>query len=405
MKVADIRDIHRAVGTRGFAMVMADLIEGRDQLGKQVPKKKPEEFGLRALWEGLVGPCEETLPSYMSTGRFNFMDIQEAVDSTAFPSATGVLIASKVIEGYDMQGMIGDQLCTVMSSKLKQERIVGFTSLEGPQEVAEGMPYQESGFGEKYVTTDTSKKGRILEITEEAVFFDQTGQILLRASRLGEMTREEREVTILAGVLDVGSGAAGYKDSYRPSGVASTLYSSGNQNLVSSVNALVDWTDIDAALQYQATTVKDDRAIAAERLPILVTPRVLLTSRQLAGTAARILSATEHRSQPAATDASNVLISGNPVNNIAPGLRALSSPLIDFLAGVTGSRYSRAGDWFIGDPQKQFIWQEIWPLQTMRAQANDEAQFRRDIVARFKVRYYGGFATIDTKYWLKVPSA
>jgi len=405
MRVDDIKAVYKALGSRGFSMAIADLLEGRDQLGRQIPKKRAEEFSIRALWEALVGPVGETLPSYMSAGRFNFIELQEAVDSSSFPNAVGVLISNKVIEGYDQPMMIGDQLVTTMTSKLRQERIIGFTSLEGPLEVQEGMPYQESGFGEKFVTTDTAKKGRILEITEEAIFFDQTGQLLMRASRLGEMTREEREVVILGGVLDVGSGAIGFKDVYRPSGVATTLYSAANTNLVTGNNPLVDWTDIDAALLYHANNAKDDRLVAGERLPIIMNPRVLLTGRGLMGSAARILSATEHRSQPAATDASSVLITGNPVNNIAPGLKQLSSPLVEYLAGLAGSRYNDANDWFIGDPQKQFIWQEIWPLQTMRAMQNDEAQFRRDIVARFKVRYFGGIAAIDTKYWLKVNAA
>lgn len=401
MRASDIKDLIRAVGPRGAATVIADLLEGRDQRGREVKKVKPEQFSVRALWEGIVGPCEETLPNYShGTGRLNFIDIQEQVDSTMFPSIMGVLISAKVIEGYDLVAAIGDNFVTTMPSKLRSERIVGFTSLEGPLEVPEAMPYEESTFGEKFVTTDTAKKGRILEITEEAIFFDQTGQMLMRAARLGEMAREERELVILSGVLDVGSAAAGYKDIYRPSGVATTLYSTANQNLVAGNNALVDWTDIDAALLWQSQNVVDDRAVAGERLPIPMTPRVIFVGRGLLGTAARILNATEHRS-----GTTDILITGNPLAAIAPGLQLLSSPLVSYLAGVTGSRYSDANDWFIGDPKKQFIWQEIWPLQTMRAMANDEAQFRRDIMARFKVRYFGGMAAIDTKYWLKVNAA
>jgi hypothetical protein len=83
----------------------------------------------------------------------------------------------------------------------------------------------------------------------------------------------------------------------------------------------------------------------------------------------------------------------------------LSSPLIDYLASVTGSRFDDAADWFLGDFKKQFVWQEIWPLQTQRAQQNDEAQFRRDIVARFKVRYYGGISALDHRYVVKSNAA
>lgn len=405
MRVADIRSMVQEHGAQGFVQVLAECLQGRDGQGNQIPKLRPESVSIKALFEGIVGPCEDHLPSLaQGRGAFNYIEMQESVDSTMFPSATGVLIAAKVIEGYNSPGMIGDQLVTTMSSKLKSERIVGFTSLEGPQEVPEGMPYQESSFGEKYVTTQTAKKGRILEITEEAIYFDQTGQVLMRAQRLGEQTAEERELTILAGVVDVGSGAAGIRDVYLPSGVATPLYSTTNANLAgsSSAIALVNWTDIDETMQFHATNIKDDRAVAGERLPIVWMPKVLLTGRGLAGTAAYILNSTQVTMQPGATDASVQQWTPNPLGGLVPGLRALSSPLIDYLAGLTGSRYNDARDWFLGDFAKQFIWQEIWPLQTLRSRQDDEPAFRRDVVARFKVRYYGGIAALDHRYVVKV---
>lgn len=386
-----------AIGRRGFLHILSDLLEGRDASGKEVRKVRPEELSFRGLWEAMVGPPEQTLPSYMPIGRNNYIEIQEAVDSTMFPSAVGILIAQKVIDGYEMPGAIGDQLVTVMPSKLRTERIVGFTSQEGPREVAEQMPYEDSSFTEKYVTTEAAKKGRILQVSEEAILFDQTGQILMRASRLGEMTREERELTILAGIVDVGAGAVGYKDVYRPSGVAATLYSTGNNNYLSTATPLVDWTDIDEVMVYHAENVKDDRAIAAEQLPVIWMPKTLLVARKKAGTAARILSATEHRS-----GTGDVMISGNPVTTIIPGLNTLSSPMLDYLAGVSGSRYDDSDDWLIGDFKKQFVWHEIWPIQTLRARQDDEAAFRRDIVARFKVRYFGGIGCLDTRHVVKV---
>ena len=406
MRAGDIRDMVRTWSPQGFVRVFAELLEGRDQSGKEVPKLKAEDVSIRALWEGMVGPVDETLQMARRGGdRFNYIDVQqEAVESTGFPSATGVLIASKVIEGYNAPGYIGDDLVTVMPSRLKSERIVGFTSLEGPQEVPEGAPYGESGFTEKYVTTETAKKGRILEITEEAIFFDQTGQILMRAQRLGEMTRDEREEIIVAGVLDVG-GAAGvgsYKPVYRPGGTAVALYSAGNTNYLATATPLVDWTDVDEVLQYHAENVKDDRAVSGERRPIIWMPKIILVARKLAGTGARILSATEVRSGDITAGAGVQTISGNPLANIVSGLTVKSSALIDYLAGVAGSAYDDSDDWFVGDFKKQFVWQEIWPLQTFRAPESDDARFRRDIVARFKVRYYGGIAAIDHRYVMKV---
>src|SRR3990167_6363293 len=122
MRRDDFRNMVKDLGRPGFVRVFADLLEGRDQNGAQIPKVRAEDLSLRALWEGLVGPIEDTLPAAMrASGKFNYLEMSEAVESTSFPSATGVIIASKVIEGYNQVGMIGDELCTVMPSRLKSE--------------------------------------------------------------------------------------------------------------------------------------------------------------------------------------------------------------------------------------------------------------------------------------------
>lgn len=407
MRIDDVRALHKELGSYGFANTLADLVEGRDQQGKQIPKLDPARVSLRMLWEALVGPVEDTLEMAGASkfGRFNYVEMQEAIDSSAFPMATGVLIAAKVIEAYENTPAIGDNLVTVMPSKLRSERVVGFTHLEGPQEVPENMPYAESSFGEKWVSTETAKKGRILEISEETVFFDQTGQIMVRAQSLGERTREEREETILSAVLDVGSGAVGYKDVYRPSGVATTLYSSTNTNLFQPGAALVDWTDLDEVMQYHAANVRDDRAEASERRPIVWQPKVLLVSRKKLATALRVLRTTTLRTGDITTGTGTQEESPSMVNAIAPGLTVMSSPRIDYLAGVSGSRHNDDDDWYIGDFKKQFYWQEIWPVQTFRDREDNEARFRRDVIARFKVRYFGGAFCTDTKYVVKVDVA
>lgn len=191
--------------------------------GRQVPRKNAHEFSFLALWEGLVGPVEETM-GFAQQG-FGYIEhpigLLEAegvgaVASSAFPSAVGQLISIRVIEGYDAPGFVGDELVTPMPSRLRGERVVGFTSLQGPKPVGEGDEYQGSTFREKYVTTTETKRGRLISLTEEAVFHDQTGQILQRASQMGRKAREDRERRIIRGVADVAST----ERVYRPSGTA-----------------------------------------------------------------------------------------------------------------------------------------------------------------------------------------
>lgn len=395
LRSEEIRALVQEHGAEGYLQVQSALLEGREVNGRK-RKARPEQFSIRALWEGLVGPANETLGIAQGVGRGGYIEtphaFEEAISSTAFPSAVGQLISARVIDGYNAGGYIGDELVETVPSTMRGERMVGFTSLQGPKVVEELMPYEDSSFGEKYVTSTETKRGRILSISEEAVFFDQTGQILLRAQNLGEMARQERERRIIRAVADVAST----ERHYRPSGVAAQIYT--GDPLLSTATPLQDWTDIQEVLTYHAATIRDDRQAddGVGPQPIVWMPRVLLVSTKLAGTAARIIAATEVRG-----DASNErTTSGNPLNSIVPGLRALASPFLDAAEGA--DQYDDADDWFMGDFRRQFKYKEIWPLQTFRAPAQNPEQFGRDVVAQFKVREYGDVVATDTRWVIKV---
>jgi hypothetical protein len=386
-----IRTMLQEHGPEGYLQMQALLLEGKQLPNGQRQRVRPEEFSLRALWEGLVGPVEETLGFAQTQMGYVEMPISESVTSNAFPSAVGMLISAKVIEGYDSPGFIGDELVTVVPSKMRGERLVGFTSLQGPKIVEEGEPYSDSTFREKYVVTAETKRGRILSITEEAVFFDQTGQILFRAQALGNQVRQNREKRIIRGVADVAST----ERTYRPAGVGTQIYSAGNNNLLAApVNPLVDWTDIQDVLAYYAVNQRDDREPSDEggTEPIVWMPTILLTAMELAGTAARIVNAVEDRI--------NNIVTGGMAKTLLPGIRSLASPFLDAAQGA--DQFDDASDWFLGDFKKQFIYKEIWPLQTFRAPTGNPEEFGRDIVAAFKVREYGDVNTIDHRFVVKV---
>ena len=369
MKISELKKLYKKHGARRTTRLLESALapkEGEHRL-------RAEDFSVKELWEGLVGPVSETL----GDGGSGFMMLREdAVDTMAFSDIIGVLISSKVIEGYNTPGYIGDQLVTRVPSKRKEERYAGFTEMGGPREVAEAMPYEETGFHDKYAVSEATKKGRLLNITEEAILFDQTGQLLMRAAGLGEKAKLDKETVILQGLIDF-TGVV-----YSPQGVAEPLYrlaataTSPTINQLAG-NALIDWTDIDNIMQVFAA-MTDSRGN-----PIVVVPKVLVTPYSLAAVANRILRATQIRTIAGATET----ISGNPITGLSP----LSSPLLDN-ASVT--------NYYLGDPAKQFVWQEIWPLQVARKRLEADAHVR-DIVVSYKVRYFGGIAAIDDKYVIR----
>lgn len=349
--------------------------------------------GLRHLRE--LAPVEGDIPHLLRESNFG-------VGTNLFQVLTGELIGRKVIEGYeDDAGFIGDKLVTVMPSRLRNQRIAGFKALAGPAEVAEGHPYEESTFEEKYVTTEETKQGRILSLHEELIAFDQTGEINRRALALGYYLRQERERTIVRAVTDADQAAGKYV--YRPGGSGQTLYKTdgSHRNYVGVGNStspafnaavpLEDWTDIDAVLNYRATEVKDDRIDGAGR-PIVMPVRQMLVPENLRGTALSVVNATEIT----VASGDQAMTLANPVHRL---VEVLSSPFIDEQGGAA------LKDWYIGDFRRQFVWTEIWPVQTFLQRGDAEAAFDRDVVLRVKVRYYGGISAVDTVFVTKVDGA
>ncbi|SFJ68800.1 phage major capsid protein [Planctomicrobium piriforme] len=355
---------------------------------------------LRSLQESQAF-LEDALASPGSMGRV-LQESNPGVSSHLFQVVTGELIGRKVIEGYeDEAGFIGDRLVTVIPSRYRNTRIAGFRALGGPTEVSEGHPYEESTFEEKFVTSRESKQGRILSINEELIAFDQTGEINRRAMALGYYLRQERERTIIRAVTDADAGSSQYV--YRPSGTGQSLYatSGGNRNYVGPGNTtsadfdaavpLVDWTDIEEVLHYRATEVRDDR-IDGQQRPIVAPARQLLVAERLRGTARSIVQSTEIQ----VTTADGETKFANPVHNL---LEVLSSPFIDEQGGAA------ATNWYLGDFRRQFIWTEIWPVQSFLQRAESSAAFDRDVVLRVKARYYGGVSAVDTAFVTKVVGA
>ena len=112
------------------------------------------------------------------------------------------------------------------------------------------MPYPSLGFGEDYIDTpQTTKRGFIVPVTKEAIFFDRTHLILQRAAEVGEvlgLNKEKRLLDLLVGTTN----------NYTWKGAAYNTYSAAGTGVAPDGNwvnqltdELVDWTDVDAAEQ------------------------------------------------------------------------------------------------------------------------------------------------------------
>ncbi len=391
----NVKDLVESLGAEGFYQKVCQLLNEK--------QLSTDDFSYYELAEACgVLPRLRSLSQLASTPADLLRESNPGVRSHLFQVMTGELIGRKVIEGYeDDAGFIGDHLVTTQPSRFRSQKIAGFKALAGPEQVHEGHPYEESTFAEKYVVSQEAKQGRILSISEELIAFDQTGEINRRAKALGYYLRQERERTIVRAVTDADAPLEEYV--YRPNGSGRALYAtdgslrnwvgSGNTTSASFDTAipLEDWKDIENVLHYRATQVRDDRIDGTSR-PIVAPAKQLLVPERLRGTALSIVNATQIE-----VDADEGrMLTANP---LAGSLSVLSSPFIDEQGGQA------INDWYLGDFRRQFLWTEIWPVQTFLQNSESQAAFERDVVLRVKARYFGGVSAIDTVYVTKVDGA
>jgi hypothetical protein len=254
------------------------------------------------------------------------------------------------------------------------------------EEVAPGMPYPHLGFSEDYIETpSTTKRGFIVPVTKEAIFFDRTHLVLSRAAEVGEILGLNKEKRI----ADIVIGAT---NNYKWKGTTYNTYQASTPwaNSVSG-NELVDWSNVDAAEQMFADILDPNTGE-----PVLVRGTTLLVMPAYRQAAHRIVNATQLTftadGSPTATFAAN------PLGNF----RVHDSRLVFRRIVATGVAASDAKKWFfVGDFRRAFAYMENWPITVTQAPLGSEADFNNDIVLRFKASERGAAAVINPRYVVK----
>jgi hypothetical protein len=170
---------------------------------------KPEEFSVRDLAEALVPDGREWVRMLdpRSAGSVSVLESSDGVDTTAFLNITGQVIYSKIMEAYTQEAFVCSKLVDTIATRLDGEKIPGIGRIaDQAEEVAPGMPYPHLGFSEDYIETpSTTKRGFIVPVTKEAIFFDRTHLILSRAAEVGEvlgLNKEKRIVDVIIGATN-----------------------------------------------------------------------------------------------------------------------------------------------------------------------------------------------------------
>lgn len=389
IKVAELRQMIRTMGVVAACQMITESLQAsaRGEIGHM----KPSDFSIRELAEGLVENGREWVqnmnPAYAGS---SVMESSSAVDSTAFSNITGQLLINEVLAAYESPAFTISQAFRTMSSRLSGERIPGLDGVGDKTEtVAEGMPFPSAGFGENYIDTPaTTKKGLIIPVTKEAIFFDRTGLILEHARQVGEslgINKEKRCVDLMIGATN----------NYKWKGTNYNTYQASTpwiNLLAGAAYDLVDWTDVDAA-----ESLFDEMLDPATGEPINISVSTIFATPARRHALNRITNATEIRT---ATDTGAIeTIATNPMSGYTG---QVSKWLYSRLkaSGLTADQAKAT--WFAGDPGRAFRYVENWPMTVVQAPQNSEAEFNQDIVARFKASERGVAAVFDPRYMVKV---
>ncbi len=349
----------------------------------------PEEFSIRDLAESLVPDGREWVRMLdpRSGGSVNVMEATDGVDVTAFLNITGQVIYSKLLDAYEQESFVASKLVQTIPTRLDGEKIPGITRIaENVDEVSPGMPYPNLGFGEDYVETpSTSKRGFIVPVTKEAIFFDRTHLILSRAAEVGEVLGLNKEKRILDAVV-------GATSSFKSNGTSyNTYYTLGPWVNELASNELVDWTNVDAAEQVFSEILDPHTGE-----PVLVRGTTILVMPAYRHAAHRVFNAAEITY--GATGSETVTTAANPLGNYRVEESRLAQRRI-VASGVAAADAKKW--WFIGDFRKAFAYMENWPITVTQAPINSEADFNNDIVLRFKASERGAAAVLNPRYVVK----
>jgi hypothetical protein len=378
------RELKRRYDLDGASKTTEHLSEALKQ--KQL---RPDDFSIRDLAEALIPDGHHWVRALdpRASGGVSVLEAADGVDVTAFLNITGQVIYSKIMEAYQHEAFVVSKLVETIPTRLDGEKIPGIARIDDEiTEIHPGMPYPHLGFGEDYIETpSTTKRGFIVPVTREAIFFDRTHLVLSRAAEVGEilgLNKEKRLIDVLIGVTN----------NFKWLGTSYDTYQTATPwIIVKSSNELVDWTDVDAAEQLFADMLDPNTGE-----PILIKASHVLVMPAYRHAANRVFNALDidYTGGGAATTTR----SPNPLSHYTVRESRLTYRRI--IASGESSANAKKW-WFLGDFRRAFAYMENWPITVTQSPVNSEADFNQDIVVRFKASERGAAAVINPRFVVK----
>lgn len=361
---------------------------------------KLEEVSIRKLAEHLVPDGHEWVRTMdPAFGNGDFLESMDAVNTSHFANITGQFAYSTVLENFNNPEFVFTNLIPTVETQFSGERIPGVTMLgDGTEVVNEGSQYPTLGVTQDYVDTPpTIKRGGIVPVTKEAIFFDRTGLVAQNCAAVGESLGLNKEKRAIDCVIDENTTAHRHKwrtySAYATYNDASTTSGHYFDNLSAST-ALEDWTDVDA-MELLLSNMTDPNTGE----PITVMADTLICTPQMMHTARRVLNA-----QQIMMAIGGYATSGNLSTTVAPnsiGNTPFSMPYTIVSSRLLAARMATDTSWFLGNPKKAFCYMQNWGITVAQAPTNSHLEFQQDIVLQFKASERGAYFVRRPQYMAK----
>lgn len=383
----ELRQYYEHNGGQQLYAHLSEALENKDL--------RPSDFSVAELCEALVGPEWVRLLKPKSGGYVHSSLMEsDAVRFSDFSQITGQILFSEVKAGLMQEELVFSSIVPTKPSKIQGiEKIPGISGIGDDLEVVgEEQAYPNLGMSQDYIEVAAKvKRGGIVNVTREAILGDLTGQLLDRCRELGKFLALNKEKRIIDCVIDENAGATsiingGHRYHWRGTSIATYGDNSGTHNWdnLAGSNALLDWSDINAAwLLLRSMT----DPFTGE--PIMVSPKHIVVTPQNEWQARMILTATavnRHIGGYATSGNLNESISANPV----PSLTIVSSAQL-------AARAAADTDWWLGDLSQAFAYYENWGVESEESPRDSHDAWTRDIVFAVKASEKGCAATIEPR--------
>lgn len=259
--------------------------------------------------------------------------------------------------------------------------------------IKEGEPYPMIGSTERELKLGHYKFGAGFSQTRESMLFDAPARATRILQGLASQGRNTRKEFRLARVLDSTKFDNRHVPHYGDDNGNNAFYVTtadelGNSNLLES-NGLVDETDISAVRLKLAEMQYEPNSYVRPQLNVIVVPMLL------DDTAWKIINAVYAPSIASADQTVQTLVL-NPEGPMRTG-RAKPTIITD---PIISSLTSDNTTWYAGEPSKQFVEIEYWPLEVVPAKVGGDMEFR-DIIAAWKGSFCSYIVSDGNKHFIK----